>query len=60
MTVRELLCAENLDYNEIYIIDGETCSDLSEENVEREVQSFKLDFKEHWTEFKIYLKPKTK
>lgn len=58
MTVRELLDTQELDYNEIDIIDGEVCSDVNDDNLEREVESFTLDYLEHWTEFKIYLKPK--
>lgn len=58
MTVRELLDAQELDYNEINIIDGEVCSDVNDDNLEREVESFTLKNLEHWTEFNIYLKPK--
>ena len=58
MTVRELLDAQELDYNEINIIDGEVCSDVNDNNLEREVETFTLKNLEHWTEFNIYLKPK--
>ena len=58
MTVRELLDNQELDYNEINIIDGEVCSDVNDDNLEREVESFTLDYLERWTEFNIYLKPK--
>ena len=58
MTVRELLDAQELDYNEINIIDGEVCSDVNDDNLEREVETFTLKNLEHWTEFNIYLKPK--
>ena len=58
MTVRELLDAQELDYNEIDIIDGEVCSDVNDDNLEREVETFTLKNLEHWTEFNIYLKPK--
>mgnify|MGYP006391801509 CR=1 FL=1 len=58
MTVRELLDTQKLDYNEIGIIDGDVCSDVNDDNLEREVESFTLDYLEHWTEFNIYLKPK--
>ena len=58
MTVRELLDTQKLDYNEIDIIDDEVCSDVNDDNLEREDESFTLDYLEHWTEFKIYLKPK--
>ena len=58
MTVRELLDTQKLDYNEINIIDGEVCSDVNDDNLEREVETFTLKNLEHWTEFNIYLKPK--
>ena len=58
MTVRELLDTQKLDHDEINIIDGEVCSDVNDDNLEREVESFKLDYLEHCTEFNIYLKPK--
>ena len=58
MTVRELLDAQELDYNEINIIDGDVCSDVNDDNLEREVETFTLKNLEHWTEFNIYLKPK--
>ena len=58
MTVRELLDTQKLDYNEINIIDGDVCSDVNDDNLEREVESFTLDHLEHLTEFNIYLKPK--
>ena len=58
MTVRELLDAQELDYNEINIIDGEVCSDVNDDNLEREVETFTLKNLEHWTEFNIYLKTK--
>lgn len=58
MTVRELLDAQELDYNEINIIDGEVCSDVNDDNLEREVETFTLKNLEHWTEFNIYLKHK--
>ena len=58
MTVRELLDAQELDYNEINIIDGEVRSDVNDNNLEREVETFTLKNLEHWTEFNIYLKPK--
>ena len=58
MTVRELLDAQELDYNEINIIDDEVCSDVNDNNLEREVETFTLKNLEHWTEFNIYLKPK--
>lgn len=58
MTVRELLDAQELEYNEIDIIDGEVCSDVNDDNLEREVETFTLKNLEHWTEFNIYLKPK--
>ena len=58
MTVRELLYTQELEYDEIDIIDGEECSDVNDDNLEREVETFTLKNLEHWTEFKIYLKPK--
>ena len=58
MTVRELLDAQELEYDEIDIIDGEVCSDVNDDNLEREVETFTLKNLEHWTEFNIYLKPK--
>ena len=58
MTVRELLDTQKLDYDEINIIDGDVCSDVNDDNLEREVESFTLDYLEHWTEFNIYLKLK--
>ena len=58
MTVRELLDAQELEYDEINIIDGEVCSDVNDDNLEREVETFTLKNLEHWTEFNIYLKPK--
>ena len=58
MTVRELLDTQKLDYDEINIIDGEVCSDVNDDNLEREVETFTLKNLEHWTEFNIYLKPK--
>ena len=58
MTVRELLDTQELDYNEINIIDDEVCRDVNDDNLDREVESFTLDYLEHLTEFNIYLKPK--
>ncbi len=58
MTVRELLDTQELEYDEIDIIDGEVCSDVNDDNLEREVETFTLKNLEHWTEFNIYLKPK--
>ena len=51
MTVRELLDTKELDYNEINIIDDEVCSDVNDDNLEREVETFTLKNLEHWTEF---------
>ena len=58
MTVRELLDTQELEYDEIDIIDGAVCSDVNDDNLEREVETFTLKNLEHWTEFNIYLKPR--
>lgn len=47
MTVRELLDAQELDYNEINIIDDEVCFDVNDNNLEREVETFTLKNLEH-------------